>query len=307
MAAASLLGILGRWLLFSGTVLWIGAVGTRWVLLPVWARHPVPAEPLRGRLMAAASTLGVFGGLLLVTGTLARLQMQAVDFVDPFDPPGPQVRLLVTSTFWGRVWLVQAATVAVGLLAFVASRGGGGRSAWSVAGAAALVAGIVPSLSGHAIATEDLAGLAVLADSAHVLAAGLWLGVLSVVILAIARSRKDWTDPGFRSQLAQMLAIFSPMALGCAAILAGTGLFGSWLHLESPAALLEAAYGRALLWKLVAVAGVAGAGAYNWRRLKPRISEASSPEAQLKSALVETTLASAVLLLTGVLVVTSPN
>ncbi len=307
MAAASLLGVLGRWLLFSGTVLWIGAAGIRWVLLPVWARHPAPAEPLRGRLLAAASTLGVFGGLLLLAGTLARLQMQAVDFVDPFDPPGPQVRLLVTGTFWGRVWLVQAGATAVGLLAFLICRGGNGRSAWSVAGAAALVAGIVPSLSGHAIATEDVAALAVLADSAHVLAAGLWLGGLAIVILAVARSRRDWSEPLFRSRLAQTLAIFSPMALGCAAVLAGTGLFGSWLHLASLSALFDTAYGRALLWKLVAVAGVVVAGAYNWRRLKPRISAAGAPETLLKSALVETTLASVVLLLTAVLVVTSPN
>ena len=305
MAATSLLGTIGRWFLFAGVVLWLGAVGVRWILLPLLARRPHPGEPLRGHLLGAAASVGLGAGLLLVAGTLTRLQMQVSDFVDPFDPPGAQVHLLLTATFWGRVWIAQAATVAVGALGFALCRSGA-RWAWVPAGAAALAVGLTLPLSGHAVAVENQRSLAVVADALHVWAAGIWLGGLAVMLFAVVRARRHWQDPAFTRGLADLFSVFSPLALGCAAAIATTGLLGAWLHLPGVGALVGTGYGRALMWKLAAVAAVTGVGAYNWRRVGPSVAQGASPATLLRSAGAEVALASLVLLLTAVLVVTSP-
>lgn len=306
MATASLLGTLGRWLLFTGTLLWLGAATVRWVVLPAWALRPRPGEPLRGAILRSAAGTGVLGGLLLLAGTLSRLQMQVADFVEPFEPAGPQVRLLVTQTFWGRVWIFQAVVVVVGMVAFLACRHGGRKIAWAVGGASAVAAGIVPALSGHAVATEGAAALAVMADAAHVLAAGAWLGTLSVIVATVATRHAWWGDPLVRDQLSDLVHVFSPVALTCAAIIATTGLLAAWLHVTPATALVTSGYGRTLLLKIGGVVVVMTIGAFNWRRVKPALAEPEAPRRVLRSAGLELTFACLVVLVTSVLVVTPP-
>ena len=107
--------------------------------------------------------------------------------------------------------------------------------------------------------------------------------------------------------MARLVRVFSPLALVAVATLAATGLFASVLHLESAADLFTTAYGRRLGLKLVLVAGVMALGAFNWRRVKPRL-EAGDADASvlLRSAATEIAVGALVLLVTAVLVVTPP-
>ncbi len=306
MATDSPLALIGRWLLFSGTLAWVGAGTVRWGLLPVWSRGAGSPEPLRGALTRGAARAGVLGGLFLLAGVVSRLQTQVADFVDPFDPAGPQVRLLLTATLWGKVWITQALLTAVGLVAFVAVLAGRGRVGWGAAGVAAVGVGAMPALSGHAVGSESLTTLAVLADVLHVLAAGAWIGGLLVVVAAVASGRAWRADPAGRAQVARLIGLFSPMALAAAAAIVVTGLFATWLHLSSVEAFLGTGYGLAVRRKLMLVALVLGAGAYNWRRVKPRLADPGGPDRLLRSAILELILAGLVLLATSVLVVTPP-
>ena len=103
-----------------------------------------------------------------------------------------------------------------------------------------------------------------------------------------------------------LVPAFSPVAMVSVATLVLTGSVASWAHLESVSSLWTTPYGRLLLLKVVVVAGVLAMGALNWRRLTPRLSEEDGPRAMRRSALVELALANVVLIVTAVLVRTSP-
>jgi putative copper export protein len=307
VATDSPLALIGRWLLFSGTLLWVGAATVRWGLLPLWSRGAGSLEPLRGALTRAATRVGVLGGLFLLAGVVSRLQTQVADFVDPFDPAGPQVHVLLTATLWGKVWIAQALLTGVGLLAFVAVWAGRPRIGWGVAGVAAVGVGAMPALSGHAIGTEGPTALAVMADVVHVWAAGASIGGLLVVVAAVASGRSWRNEPAGRVEVARLIGLFSPLALAAGGALVVTGVFATWLHLSSVEAFLGTGYGLAVRRKLVLVALLLGAGAYNWRRVKPRLPDSGGTDRLLRSAILELMLAGLVLLVTAVLVVTSPD
>ena len=278
MPTDSPLALIGRWLLFSGTLAWVGATTVRWGLLPVWSRGARSSEPLRSALIRAATRAGLLGGLFLLAGVVSRLQTQVSDFVDPFDPAGPQVRVLLTATLWGKVWITQALLTVAGLLAFTAVWAGRERVGWVVAGLAAVGVGALPALSGHAIGTEGPTRLAVIADMVHVWAAGAWIGGLLVVVAAVGAGR-SWRDgPTGRAQVTRLIGLFSPLALAAGGAMVVTGVFASWLHLSSVEALLGTGYGLAVRRKLLLVALLLGAGAYNWRRVKPRLPDAGGTD-----------------------------
>ena len=126
--------MIGRWLLFAGTLTWVGAAAVRWVLLPLWSRGSGGLGSAGHALSRAAAIVGLFGSLCLLAGVTSRLQTQVADFVDPFDPAGPQVRLLLSSTLWGKVWISQAVITMVGTVAFVTILAGRERPWWGIAG-----------------------------------------------------------------------------------------------------------------------------------------------------------------------------
>lgn len=128
-------------------------------------------------------------------------------------------------------------------------------------GAAVLVATCVLALTWSAASHSgagELAGLAVVADAAHLTAMAVWLGGL-VVISAVVRSA---------DVLAMRVAVprFSQVALVSVLVLVATGVFQSWRLVGTPSALIDTSYGRVLLGK-VAVAAVLlalGAVARRW-------------------------------------------
>jgi putative copper export protein len=92
----------------------------------------------------------------------------------------------------------------------------------------------------------------------------------------------------------------------CVASLATTGLFAAWAHLPSVGALVSTGYGRLLVLKLALVAVVLGLGALNWKKLTPRLHEAGGTNTLRRAAAVELLAAQLVLLVTALLVRTSP-
>ena len=88
-------------------------------------------------------------------------------------------------------------------------------------------------------------------------------GGLALLVLALpaATSRLEGAD---RTRLlAGCLARFSPIALGAVVALVATGTVQSILHLEALRDLVDAAFGRAILAKIVLLVGLVGLGALN--------------------------------------------
>jgi copper transport protein len=99
-----------------------------------------------------------------------------------------------------------------------------------------------------------------------------------------------------------MVARFSPLALVSSGLLALTGLITAWRHLHVLSNLWSTPYGLTLIVKLCLVLCVVGLGAWNWRRMTPRLGEESAAHALRRSASAEIGVAAVVLVVTAILV-----
>jgi len=143
-----------------------------------------------------------------------------------------------------------------------------------------------------------------LVNPIHSLAAGLWLGTLFVLVVAglSALLRHEPTRDRRGAIAADMVNGFSPLALTMGGIVVVFGLTTAWRHLHHLSALWTTPYGYTLIVKLVVVAFVFALGAWNWRRQRPMLGTEPAAVAIRRSARVELTVATLVLLITAVLV-----
>ena len=166
---------------------------------------------------------------------------------------------------FGQIWLVRIVVllVAVPLLvvlfrrtvpdsedAGAAARRGRLPVWWLPLGAVVAIAlAATPGLSGHAV-SGDWVSAAVVTDTLHVLAMGVWLG--GVVVLAAVTLRRSSTV----EQMWDSVPRFSRVALGCIMVLIVTGAFQTWRQVGSLDALRSTDYGRILMVKLVLFAAI---------------------------------------------------
>jgi putative copper export protein len=99
---------------------------------------------------------------------------------------------------------------------------------------------------------------------------------------------------------------FSPIALASAAIVLVSGVFASWVHLEHLSALWQTTYGQVLLVKLLLVAITVSIGAYNFRRVQPRLMTEVGTIRLRRSASTELGVGLLILVVTGFLTGISP-
>jgi copper transport protein len=202
----------------------------------------------------------------------------------------------VLDTRFGEVWLLRAGLAAgLSLLAFA------GVNAGFMLPFAVGLAWTAPA-AGHA----NVAGaLAFAMDLLHVLAASVWAGGLTLLLLGLLLAGGDrWT-------LASVaLPRFSLLALGSVAVLLVGGVTNGYLEVRAWSGLWETNYGRLLLAKSVIVLVLIGLGAYNNRRSVPRLRSASgSPAARkgfIRAAGAEVALFVVAIGVTAVLVAEPP-
>lgn len=298
MSVGSPTFVAARWITFTAMLTVIGAVAFRYLVLhPARMRAPVLAGAMDAAALGAAR-LGRGAALFLALAAAVRLLLQLETM------GGADASLLGNLLFastWGIAWFVQVATALGALLGFhlvIAGR----MSGWTVAAIAAVGIALGSSLASHAAAL-DLATLGVTADALHTLAVSGWLGALLVMVgVGIPAVLREDPRSGKFSAAAALVTSFSPRALLMAAIAAITGTFGALLHFPNVASLWQTAYGQTLLVKLALVAAAAGVGAWNWRRMKPRLDEGEPPERLRRSAAAELFVGALVLLATAVLV-----
>ena len=303
----SLLATIGstvaRWGLFVSMILMLGVVAFRLAVLPRW-RGAIPwAEVIPGADRTSAN-LGLVAAVMMLLVMPLILLDQIILFRDPFEPLGAELSLLVTGTMWGRVWQLQLFAAGSAVVAFVAVRvwGGGDVDVWWVTAGVVALCAATPALGGHSAGSMKMGYLAVAADALHVIAAGAWLGTLVALVVVTRRA------VGRGASASEILPIavlsFSPLAIVGASVVVSTGVFATWLHIGSLGGLFGSPYGRVVLFKVGLVGLVACLGAYNWKRVTPRLdTEDGSREFLSTSAPLELVWGLVVLLVTAVLVV----
>lgn len=138
----------------------------------------------------------------------------------------------------------------------------------------------------------------------HEIAASLWLGTLLVlVVVGLPSVLRLGRSGGNRGQLvATLVSRFSPLALASAGLLALTGVITAWRHLHHLSSLWTTSYGYALDVKLVLVAVILALGAWNWKRMTPRLGTEQAAGELRRSATAELFFGALVLLVTAILV-----
>lgn len=295
-----------RWLTFLSTLGVIGAVAFRLLVLPLVGRSTLPEPaPFVGESARAAAHVGLGMAALAAIAALLRLYAQSYSLNGSAALDPERLSPILFATVWGTGWILQAVGVALVLGGLLIARGTA-RAGWVIAAVGALALAFSPALSGHAIATPDLAPLAVLADGLHVLGAGGWLGSLLLVLIVGIPAAMRRESPERGRTVAALVNAFSPTALFFAGMLIATGVLTAWLHLGAVSMLWNSRYGWTLLIKLGVFSLVFATAAYNFLRVKPRLGDEIAVGRLRRSVTVELGIALLVLAVTAVLVATPP-
>lgn len=298
MAVGGALGsIIARWLTFVSIFLAIGAIAFRFLVLG-------RIGPAGGGLFTEiaetnSATLGITAAVGVILGALFKINRATGDM------PDVSLNAMMLDSIWGFSMLVQIAG-AIGVLVSLywvhKSREETRKTAWRTAMLFAATLALAPALGGHALASKPMM-VSVVADIMHVVAGSVWLGSLgSIMIVGIPAALKtpDTIRPGER--VASMINVFSPVALICGGTIVGTGLVSAVVHMPSVQTLWTTPYGAALMLKLFFVMLLFAAGAWNWRRMKPRLTGDDAIAPMRSSATLELVLATVVLGATALLV-----
>lgn len=290
----SVFSALTGWVLFAGFVASIGSTLTTLVILP----RATPSEDTWRRSGASVGLAGagmVFVGLLLVG------VRQLIEFRDPFVPWTEDAALLL-SLGWGTSWKAAVAGSVLLLVSAALLRTG---VRWAIVPAGVLGAALAffPAFTGHANGAGDYRPIALAFDGLHVWGAGAWIGCLGVVLAIEASQRRR--DPN-GTALPALVPAFSPVAIAGVGVLIVTGAFATWLHIPDRSTLTGSAYGGTLLVKIALVLVALTLGAQNARVLTPKLHTEDGATELRRTAVFELAIAQLILIVTAVLVRTSP-
>lgn len=238
------------WLLLGGLVLAIGGLLSEAAIWGPVARAralTVPQAPVAVglwlSLLGAALQFALLAGARVGGGLTTGLDWRALG-----------------AALWTRPGLLQAA--AAGLVAYALWLLPLRRlRAWALLPLAGAI--VATAARGH----SGTAGVwwAVPANALHLAAAGLWAGALVHLVLVLSRlDREEW-----RPTLGEAARRYARVALVLVAAVVGGGVATALAMFDSPADLLETAYGRVLLLKLLLVAAALALALIARRRALP--------------------------------------
>ena len=242
--SASALEIIGRWGLLLGLVAVVGAGAVGGLV--------DPSSAAVARMVLAGVGVAAAGGLVF-----AEAQRRAAE--SGFS------ELLNTDN--GRSLLYRAVFISICFAVTAGAYGAAGRLRARLLWAAAVAAGgamLVHVEAGHASAITSWTWAAVGAQWVHFMAAGIWIGGLGALLLAIRGLEGEKRGRAVRR--------FSGMAGITLLVVVGTGVVRSITEIDSWSELFSSGYGRAVLIKVLLLGGLAGLGAINRYRNVPQSS-----------------------------------
>jgi copper transport protein len=244
-------------------------LGTLLFGLLSWRGAPPVANAAFARrsraLLLGGATLGVVAGAVGIVAQGATAG--GTSFWAALDP---SVIREVLGTRFGTVWGLRVADFA--LIAALVVAMGGRRMPAALALPAAFLA-VTPALGGHATTQHPVALLAPL-DVIHVVAMSAWIGGLVALVVAVPAATRTLEPADRTALLSGTLSRFSAVALISVAALIASGTAQAIVHLRSIGDLVDTAFGRAVLIKIIILVALVGLGALNRRRSLPRLRAA---------------------------------
>lgn len=270
----SALAASGRWLLYAGLAVFVGAASTCLLVLA-------------GRLPAGGVTLLRLALLLAVLGFCATVWAERA-------LSGAPSLLPLFQTHYGQLLL--ALGVAIIFCAATVAAVDLWPARWSLAvlGATGVAAMLAHVVAGHADAQSSLRLVNVAVQWTHMVAVGVWVGGLAWLLLGI----RGMT----RADRAVAVNAFSRVATVTLAVVLVTGAARGIVEVGGLANLFGTRYGVTLLVKLILVALLVALGAVNHFRLVPAIGRDEGATRTFRlNARSELAVAAAVLAATAVL------
>jgi putative copper export protein len=292
---------LGRGLAYLAALTLLG-ICVFTALIPRWRLPDDDDRSLAARALTGAWNLAAGAAVLLFLAHCIRAYGQVRSFLDPGEPLAWSVaRPMLAQTTWGRGWMSQViiAAVAVPVALLARRRGAAGLALLSTTSVA--VAATTP-LTGHALEHPWGPTLGVGLHTLHLLGGGAWLGTLATMFLAGLAPAGSAGAPADHQAVRRMVGAFSPIALSGAGLAVAAGGLMAYAYVGDRAGLLGTRYGGALVLKVSLLLLTMALGAWNWRRVKPRLGTADATHRLSRSAAAELLLGLLLLAVTAVLV-----
>jgi copper transport protein len=300
--AASPTNSLARALSFLGLLVVIGATTFRMFVI---GRMPSITAAMRARMGLAAAAMGLLASVVIIAMSIARIYLESQMMHAEPGMAAMSMSAMAMHTQWGSALRLAIGMALVAVAGFAAAHRGV-RFGWPLATVAALALALTPALAGHAAASATHTLLLIVTDILHVLGAGSWLGTLLCVMLIGIPAAFTLDGQDRWSFVATIVNAFSPIALVSAGVVVTSGVLASWVHLETVSALWTTAYGQVLLVKVLLVAITLSIGAYNFRKVQPRLASEAGTARLRRSASAELGVGLLVLIVTGFLTGISP-
>jgi putative copper resistance protein D len=237
-------------------------------LFPLYAYAGAEPEGLsrwRRRLLLWTAVTALLSGLLWFVFSAANMSGTLGDLADP-----EVLWTVARDTGFGIIWSVRMLLAVIIVGVTVVSRFSTATIRHDLI-MPFLTAALLASLAGtgHTQIGEGWAIVVhVASDTAHLLAAGAWLGGLVPLVFMLRRSAQ-MVEP---IDMDRILLRFSGMGYVAVATLIGSGLINSWFMVGSVPGLLNTLYGQILLGKLALFAGMLALAVANRFWLVPSMS-----------------------------------
>jgi len=267
-----LLGVAGRWALYWALALLVGAASTGLFVLGTAQRRRLPVD---SGLLLAPLLLGMLGLVAMIAAEHAAV--------------GASLQTLLRAGAGRDVARVALAFIpAACATILLAANPGSTRRLWLL-GASASLAMLALALGGHAAAPSSLRPLNLLAQWAHLVAVGVWIGGLAWLLAALYR----------QDRAVQIVAAvrFSRVATLALAAVAVTGLERALSELGSWHALFGSSFGRVLDLKVLLFGVLVAFGAHHHFRVVPALPHEPDGLAVLRRGLRSELVVAALVLL----------
>ena len=268
------LSSIGRWLLYVGLAIFVGAASTSLLAL-------------RGRVPTGGNLVLRVAAAVAVVGLCAMVWAERMLV-------GAQSLLPLFQTTEGLYLVALAAALVLCICALVCVDLWPARWSLLLLGGLAAAAVLVHVLAGHADAPSSWRALNVFVQWVHMTSVGVWIGGLAWLLLGIRGADK--------TERADAVAAFSRVATVTLAIVLATGLVRGFVEVRSLSNLVHTTYGITLMVKVAMVLGLVLLGALNHYRWVPplRTKDGAARTFRLNSS-GELAVAAAVLAATAVL------
>ena len=294
-----------RWFAYLGMLVFSGGIVFR---LFVAGPSAGTSDELASFDSVGIKVVAAAAVVFLIAATTA-LALQTISLFDTFSFTGAMA--VIGETTFGAPWAVQATASALGIvfisIAFYTVAESRKKWFWAAL-AASLIMFAAAGVTGHARAASAEYALAIPSDWLHLAAASVWVGGLVMIILAVPRAVAALDQKAKPAAYSEYIARFNKLAVISVLLIAATGIYNSYIHVESFAALFGTTYGQLLIAKATLSLLMVMIGGVNAYVVHPRIRSgaARSEKALLRNVKLEVALSVVVLLLAALLAFMAP-